>query len=228
MSNVDSIISRLRNSIYGESMRDAIVDLAELDETNLKCGIPQYLSNAEKTQVRKNIGAEHIRVNGTTLLVEMEESDDFYNRWIWKVSDEQFMIFKCAMGYDSTANVIRLQTSTPSQNRRSIGVATGIVPFKVGNSDEDSIYYPIPVPIRASKVTIQIAPSTTQLAMHINKLVEGNKFIQTFDSGWSDPGTFVFEDGKNNFFTMGLRANSNNSNFTNATEPTEIVIQFSV
>ena len=186
----------------------------------------QELTDDQKLQARANIGISSIFIDGTSLVVIHEEPDDYYNRWIWKLSDGEFEVMKNSFGYDATNNVIRIHTSSASAIRRSIVTERGIVPFKVGNTDDDSIYFPIPVPPSATGVSMQITPSTLQTACHISRYTQDGKYEQLYDTGWTSSRSFEFTSGDNLVFTMGLRVDSNNSNFSDSTEPTEIVIQF--
>lgn len=183
----------------------------------------QELTDAQKEIARGNIDATTISIEGSTLRIRNSE---YYNRWRWAMSEGVMGIQKHAMGYDSTAHVIRLHNASISTNRRTLVTEKGIIPFKVGNTDTDTEYYPVPVPASASRVTIQLTPSSLQMACHINQATMDGKYNQMTDTGWMSSGTFTFAAGSGQFLTMGIRADANNSAFTSATEPSEIVIEF--
>lgn len=152
---------------------------------------------------------------------------DFYNRWTWVLTENVIGIQKYSMGYDSSAHVLRLYNANVSTNRRTLVTDRGKIPFKAANTDADTTYYPVPVPKEASKVTIQMTPSTLQMACHINKATQDGKYNQMLDTGWMDGGSFTFSADSDQFLTMGIRVNSSNSNFSTSTEPKEIMIRFS-
>lgn len=108
--------------------------------------------------------------------------------------------------------------------RRAIVAGRGVMPYRLTSNNQETEYYPVPVPEYANKVTVTITPATVEwngnIANYDNGIYTLGEQFGWVSSGVSEP----FDSGRNKFFIVALRADNKNSVF--ATEPTEIIIDY--
>ena len=158
--------------------------------------------------------------------------EDFYNKWNWSFGDGDFGIDVNNTGYNSTLKYLFRETADSNALiRRHADVSRGVHPFKIhvsGDVYEDGTIYPIPVPPRASKCRISMTPSSLQIGACIAKYSNG-EWVLNVDTGWKpSPNEFYFDAEEGQVLAFSLRVDSNNSQFSTATEPTACTIEFEI
>ena len=127
---------------------------------------------------------------------------------------------------------------TSSTNRKGFAMTKGKVKVKDGDGN-DTIYYPIPVPQNATKVTLQVTAATLQVAIRSLYLHNGEYYnaydhsavaAATINPGWwTGSGSYDFSNAPNNREELYLLVNcklANGGTFTNSNKPTNLVITF--
>lgn len=169
----------------------------------------------------------------TTVQVEAE---DFYNQYSWALSGNAITLVNggTSLGTKSGTKITDTSPGTPyitnmqSQIpiRRAVTVQRGIIPYIDYVADEESIYYPIPVPDEAISAKVYATPATIQWNGRIGEYSNGQLNVVVKSEGWVDSGTSIqFGAGNKRFFILALRADSNNSRFS--AEPTEVIVEYS-
>ena len=109
-------------------------------------------------------------------------------------------------------------------NRRSFYLTNGVTPVWDGNNNVDTIYYPIPIPPTATKVTISITPNT-QFHGEAFYTYSGGAYTRQSDPGWKQGEfTHTITAGEYAYLTTTSKYNSAGTSYP--TEPTELTITF--
>lgn len=160
------------------------------------------------------------------------EAVDYYNQNQWTLTSGEISCqpggdhigkYTDAYPYDEGKAYIS-NVGGQLTKRRAIVVGRGVMPYRLTSNNQDTEYYPVPVPEYANKVTVTITPATVEWNGNIANYDNG---IYTLDEqfGWASSGVSeTFNSGRNKFFIVALRADSKNSAF--ATEPAEIIIDY--
>ena len=120
---------------------------------------------------------------------------------------------------------------TANTKRRVFALLNGRVPLKesVGGNLVESDYYPIPVPIDATSVTVSITPNTQFFNIsYLEQDVENATNRKYAETGWQQ-GSYTYTIPTGTVGTnrvLGFNAKYNSSGGTYAAEPTEFVVQF--
>ena len=175
-----------------------------------------------------------VRKDGLTAVVQVE-AIDYYNQARWKLSENMLSVLpggafnNAADGWaDGTARIGNDQWR--NNYRRVVGSLKGKTPYIYVSSKESAGIYPIPIPDWANRATITITPSGQAHNTHIGRYNDG-LYPDVSATGWVNSGApFDFQPAEGQFLIVALRASSTESaddvEYTSATEPTEVTIDF--
>lgn len=125
-----------------------------------------------------------------------------------------------AMNYDSSRKRIWLGASEDQKNRRSIVLCQPVVnynlPLKNYTGWTDSIYYPIPIPSDANRITVNCEPLDA-LAINYYAIakVSGSEMALVKSGNGAFPAVIDFIADENLVFALNIRPNPDASTFDN-------------
>ena len=121
----------------------------------------------------------------------------------------------------------QIYIATDNQKRRFFAVNTGDINLKQSSDDTnftDSSYYPIPIPLDATSVTVTITPNTQYVGLYQCE-IENSVIIRKRESGWvQNTTTWSLDSGNDRVLCIISKYDS--AGGTYYTEPTELVVQF--
>ena len=161
---------------------------------------------------------------------------DFYNTWEWDSrstgANKVYRINTSSMSHSDIYGIDIIDSGLSSNTRRSFGVLKGKYPMVNRSNGEATIYYPIPVPYGANKVTVTVTPNTQLLATYLFKSIKNvdssgynYSFVGPSKTWQTGIDVTTFEPDKNLFIAFNMKKNASDSKYTDATEP-EINILF--
>lgn len=124
---------------------------------------PKTLTPAETVS---NVNLIELRRN----IIAAQGNDNLYNKWIWKQEKNDFVIRNNTVGFIEGLgnNIYTDQRSDRENNRRSIVVKRGMVPFVSYDSVSGGTYAPVkmyPIPIPPDAINVQMSCNQQNLKM---------------------------------------------------------------
>lgn len=134
-----------------------------------------------------------------------------------------------AMNYDSSRKRLWLGASEDQKNRRSIVLCQPVVnynlPLKNYTGWTDSIYYPIPIPSDANRITVSCEPlGVLAINYYAIAKVFGSNMTLVKSGNGAFPAIVDFTADENLVFALNIRPNPDASTFDN--EIMDIRIKF--
>ena len=188
----------------------------------------QSLTDAQKATARGNIGAASIEIEGSALVIDCESGgDNFYNQWAWsstaggpaKLTRLQYPVNQVSQA-DGHYTIVIWDNSTRN-DRRGFAVLRGVTPMKdaVG---EDTEYYPVPIPVGATKAKAVLSDQSQYLSIYAMKPVGNGEYdmIAPASVSWhqgTDELEFAAGEGLVLFFNC--KYNSSGSAYPSGIEP---------
>ena len=125
-----------------------------------------------------------------------------------------------AMNYDSSRERIWLGASEDQKNRRSIVLCQPVVnynlPLKNYTGWTDSIYYPIPIPSDADRITVSCEPlGVLAINYYAIAKVSGSEMALVKSGNGAFPAVIDFTADENLVFALNIRPNPDASTFDN-------------
>lgn len=134
-----------------------------------------------------------------------------------------------AMNFDSSRSRLWLGVSENQKNRRTVALTQPVVnyniPFMNYTGWTASLWYPIPIPQTANRITVSAEPSAVYINGYNICKVNGSTMSLVKSGGGSLPATIDFTADSNLVFGLNLRPNPDATDF-GANEPTKVEIKF--
>ena len=225
-ATLQTAITIVRQTVEGE-----VGDYARVLDTGWQSNIgTQYFSASPNKVLDIKCRAD---ANDSTFTTSTEPSeiivefgiDDFYDRWRWTLQSGNVSVNQRTSGIDNTNHRLIISSGNEA-NRRFISVERGVVPFYDSKAAALSTLYPIPVPAAAKKVTVTVTPSTIQGQACVVKRTDDSYASYSWMEWSNFPLVNNFTPSEKLELMIMLRADSSNSNFTSATEPTALTVDF--
>lgn len=155
---------------------------------------------------------------------------DFYNtmEWLWTASGGNMELIAAApVASTSHNNDLALTEILTATNRKVVITRRGIRPFINSATGENTIYYPIPVPPKATGFTVTIEPSSQYTGPRTWKYDESTGLYTSVKIfGWKQ-GTYtgtIDNTGEGIVMSIGTKYDSAGTSYPTA--PTKISVSF--
>ena len=166
----------------------------------------------------------------TFIVVGVAEPTD-----VWNYALSDLIVVKGTTSWTSSnglyINNSITDKSDQTTRRRSYAIPNGVKPFRITsdgeNSFTDSEYYPIHIPDTATKVTVEITPSTQYVGPAIYEYdANTDSYTRLFDTGWGKgKQSQEFTANENLYFTVVSKYD--NSGISYPVEPSALTVTFS-
>ena len=164
---------------------------------------------------------------------------DWYNKHRYALSSGDLAILDDTVYFEdwSICMGLREQVDTDGKPiRRHTALTYGFIPYKIRAYEAgepidvfyDSTNYPIPIPANATTMRVSATPATTQCIVAIAR-ISGNQqtHINTDAFTWAGmPRSIQLESGVKRTVAIDFRVDAENTPFSSATEPTEVIVEF--
>lgn len=122
------------------------------------------------------------------------EAVDFYNVMHWNSADNPEIVFAAglistAKYHSDTKNTAELAPYSTSSPRLTMCANRGACPF-LDTSEEETEYYPIPIPANATSVRVTWPDTTYKISVQQKKYQDQYIFGWVADSGWLTGGSY--------------------------------------
>lgn len=135
-----------------------------------------------------------------------------------------------AIGIDTSRARIWLGNAENQKNRRTMALCQPLVsynlPFKNYSNWSDSLYYPIPIPQTANRLSITCEPANViAINTFIIAKINGSSMTQVTSGGGTLPKVVNFTADSNLVLALNFRPNPDATDF-GTNEPTKVEIRF--
>lgn len=124
-----------------------------------------------------------VSIEGTALVIDGGESgDNFYDQWAWSsTAGGTAKLTRLQYGPNEKTgtyghSIIEIQDQNTGNNRRGFAVLRGITPMKSKVTGEDTEYYPVPIPVGATKARAVLSDQSQYFALYAMKPVGNGEY----------------------------------------------------
>ena len=160
--------------------------------------------------------------NNTFSVVQVE-AVDVYDHWNWAFPGPVIKLVANLSVINTYNHIVINYNASASAKRRGFVAEKGISPYVITQDGTPTIYYPIPVPSEANKLTMRVLPETMQAYCYLVQYANGvYTQVATTDS-YANVKSLEFEKG-DGLFIVPLVRNQGNAQFV--TEPESFTVTF--